>query len=101
MSSPEKSVKWDKMVTAFVDNLRKYSNDWENNNPHVILNKLKVSVQAWEHLLFMSGEKLELDKCALYAIQWMFSEDGIAKFKKQIKRKTYHSIKPNRKGTRD
>ena len=52
----KKSVKWDKMVTAFVDDLRKYSSDWKNNNPRVILNKLKLSAQAWEHLLFVSGE---------------------------------------------
>ena len=29
MSSPDKSIKWDKIVTAFVDDLRKYSNNWE------------------------------------------------------------------------
>ena len=46
MSSPDKSIKWDKIVTAFVDNLRTYSNDWENNNPKVIVNKLKVSAQV-------------------------------------------------------
>ena len=99
MSSPDKSIKWKKIITAFVDDLRKYSNDWENNNQHVILNKLKVAAQAWEHLLYMSGGKLELDKCALYTIQWTFSEDGIAILKKQIKRKTHYQIKPDRKGT--
>ena len=87
MSSSDDSIKWDKIVTAFADDLRKYSNDWENNSPQVILNKLKVSTQPWEHLLFMSGGKLELDKCALYTIQWMFSEDGIAKLKNKSNEK--------------
>ena len=31
----------------------------------------------------MNGGKLELDKCALYTIQWIFSEDGIAKLKEK------------------
>ena len=70
-----------KIIPAFVDDLRKYSNDWENNNQHIILKKLKVSAQALEHLLYMSGEKLELDKCALYIIQWIFSKYGIVNFK--------------------
>ena len=64
MSSPDKSIEWEKIITAFVDDLIKYSNDWENNNQHVIFKKLRVSAQAWEHLLYMSGGKLELDKCA-------------------------------------
>ena len=87
MSSPDKSIKWKKIITVFVDDLRKYSNDWENNNQQVILKKLKVSTQAWEHLLYMSGGKLELDKCALYTIQWIFSEDDIAKLKNKSNEK--------------
>ena len=58
MNSPDKSIKWDKIITAFVDDLRKYSNDWENSNPHVILNKSKVSAQPWKYLLFMSRGNL-------------------------------------------
>ena len=46
-----------------------------------MLNKLKVSTQAWEYLLFMSGGKLELDKCARYIIQWTFNEEDIAQLK--------------------
>ena len=46
-----------------------------------MLNKLKVSTQAQKHLLFMSGGKIELDKCTLYTLQWIFIEEGIAHLK--------------------
>ena len=96
MSSPDRSTELKKIITGFVDDLRKYSNDWENNNPQVVLNKLKVLAQTWEHLLFVSGGKVELDKCALYTIQWMFSEDGIAKLKNKSNEKL--SIKSSQTG---
>ena len=46
---------------------------------------------------FRERGKLELDKCALYTIQWMFSEDGIAKLKtKQTKNLSFNQAKQER-----
>ena len=68
MSSPNKSISWTKFIKGFIDDNRQYSNDWINNDTSNVLNTIKLSAQAWNHLLYTSGGKLELSKCALYLV---------------------------------
>ena len=76
MSIPDKSISWTKFITRFINVNRQYLNDWINNDTSNILNKIKLSVQAWEYLLHTSGGSLELSKYALYLISWNFNDDG-------------------------
>ena len=78
MVSPDKKIKWEKVSIGFVDDKRQYANDWQNNSLLTASNKLR-SPQSWEHLLFTSGDKLKLTKCAWYCISWTFNPDGTLK----------------------
>ena len=60
MSSPDYSISWTKFIIGFIDDNRQYSNDWINNDTSNVLNKIKLSTQAWEHLLHTSRGSLEL-----------------------------------------
>ena len=78
MNSPDKKLQWIKHL-GFIDDKRQYANDWNNSNLTNALNKLQHAAQTWEHLLFTSGGKLEIDKCEAYIMSWQFNEDGIPK----------------------
>ena len=51
-------------------------NDWNNINLTHALKKLQQTAQTWEHLLYTSGDKLEIDKYEVYIMSWQFNEDG-------------------------
>ena len=76
MSSHDKSISWKKFIIGFIVDNRQNSNDWINNDISYVLNKIKISAQAWEHLLHTSGGSLELSKRTLYLISWNFNDDG-------------------------
>ena len=66
MNSPDKKLQWIKHILGFVDDKRQYANEWNTSNLTNALNKLQHASQTWEHLLFTSGGKLEIDKCEAY-----------------------------------
>ena len=45
-------------------------------SPEQLVQVLQTDAQHWERLLFISGGKLELNKCFFYTLMWQFSEDG-------------------------
>ena len=77
--SPDKKIKWELVIIGSVDDKRQYANDRQNNSLLVAFNKLRAVAQSLEHLLYTSGGKLELTKCAWYCISWTFNPDGTPK----------------------
>ena len=73
--SPDKKIKWEKVIIGFVNDKRQYANDWQNNSLLTASNKLRSAAQSWEHLLSTSDGKLELTKYAWYCISWTFNPD--------------------------
>ena len=39
--SPDKKIKWEKVIIGFVDDKRQYANDWQNNSLLTASNKLR------------------------------------------------------------
>ena len=77
--SPDKKIKWERVIIGFVDNTRQYANNQQNDSLLTASNKLQLVVQSQEHLLYTSGGKLELIKCAWYCISYNFNPDGTPK----------------------
>ena len=62
-----------KKIIGFVDDKRQYTNDWKSKLLLTVANKLQLVTQNWDRLLYTSGGKLELSKCAWYCISWKFN----------------------------
>ena len=60
-----------RLADAFVDDT---SMDFTSDSDSVTLNelirRLQTIAQTWEHLLFLSGGKLNLGKCSWYVLRW-------------------------------
>ena len=70
MTSPNKKIVWKKNSLGYIDNKRKYTNDWLINNLQYITQKIQHATQSWKHLLFTSNGKLEITKYDFNAIEW-------------------------------
>ena len=44
---------------------------------HNILSTLQHTSQTWKQLLATTGGKLEIPKCAVYTLKWIFDAHGI------------------------
>ena len=76
MSSSDKQITTIKQILGNVDDARQYTNDWIDNDLLHIITKLINASQTWEQLLYTSGGKLELSKCAIFVLQWEFTAEG-------------------------
>ena len=57
-------------IFGFVDDKRQYANDLNNSNLTNALKTLHHATQTWQHLLSISGGKLEIDKCEVFIMSW-------------------------------
>ena len=65
-------------MEGFVDDTDVAVNDAQAKTPHTpakLVQVLQDDAQHWERLLFISGGKLELNKCFFYALIWQFDTD--------------------------
>jgi hypothetical protein len=72
---PRKKLKSNLTTEAWVDDSNDYINDFLANVPwseHQLCSELEQQNQEWEHLLSMSGGKLELPKCLAYIVVYEF-----------------------------
>ena len=66
-------------MEGFVDDTDVAVNDAKSSMPYIpaqLVKTLQTDTQHWERLLFISGGKLELNKCFFYLLIWQFREDG-------------------------
>ena len=76
MNSPDNKIQWIKHIFGFVDDKRQYANDLNNSNLTNALKKSHHATQTWQHLLSISGGKLEIDKCEVFIMSWYFPKEG-------------------------
>jgi hypothetical protein len=59
------------LTDAFVDDTSMgFNSQSDDKTLEDLVNRLQVIAQTWEHLLFLSGGKLNLSKCSWYALRW-------------------------------
>ena len=76
MSSPNKMYQLIKHSLGYVDDKRQYSNDWNDKKIETIIKKLTQVAQSWKQWLYTTNRKLEISKCGIYIIEWIFDDDG-------------------------
>ena len=60
-----------RLTDAFVDDTSMGFTSRSNDTTlEDLVKRLQIIAQTWEHLLFLSGGKLNLSKCSWYAIRW-------------------------------
>ena len=60
-----------RLVDAFVDDTSMGStSDSDSATLNDVISRLQIIAQTWEHLLFLSGGKLNLGKCSWYVLRW-------------------------------
>jgi hypothetical protein len=60
-----------RLSDAFVDDTSMgFTSTDENTTVNDLIEKLEHIAQTWEHLLFLSGGKLNLSKCSWFVIKW-------------------------------
>ena len=63
--------KHSRLTDAFVDDTSMgFTSTSDNTTLEDLVSSLQKIAQTWEHLLFLSGGKLNLSKCSWYAIRW-------------------------------
>ena len=59
------------LADAFVnDTSMGFTSDSDSATLNDIISRLQTIAQTWEHLLFLSGGKLNLGKCSWYVLRW-------------------------------
>lgn len=60
-----------RLTDAFVDDTSMgFNSHSDDTTLEDLINRLQKIAQTWEHLLFLSGGKLNLGKCSWYVIRW-------------------------------
>ncbi|KAI2494260.1 hypothetical protein MHU86_20278 [Fragilaria crotonensis] len=59
-----------RLVDAFVDDTSLGFTSAGHQNYEQLINRLQEIAQTWEHILFLSGGKLNLSKCSWYVLSW-------------------------------
>jgi hypothetical protein len=78
-TDPNKTKTIKRTMEGFVDDTDVAINDAHSNTqctPEQLVQTLQTDAQHWESLLFISGGKLELNKCFFHALTWQFGADG-------------------------
>jgi hypothetical protein len=78
-TDPNETKTIKRTMEGFVDDTDVAINDAHSNTQHTpkqLVQTLQTDAQHWESLLFISGGKLELNKCFFYALTWKFGADG-------------------------
>jgi hypothetical protein len=78
-TDPQRLSAMQRTMEGFVDDTDAAVNDAKSPTPHTphhLVQVLQTDAQHWERLLFVSGGKLELNKCFFYLMIWHFSDDG-------------------------
>ena len=78
-SDPQGTESIQRTMEGFVNDTDVAVNDGNSathSTPNQLIQKLQTDAQHWERLLFISGGKLELNKCFFYLLIWKFSDDG-------------------------
>ena len=79
-SDPQGNDSIQRTMEGFVDDTDVAVNDANSVTPATptqLIQKLQTDAQHWERLLFISGGKLELNKCFFYLLIWKFNDDGM------------------------
>ena len=63
-----------RLVDAFVDDTSLGFTSAGQNNYEEIIERLQKVAQTWEHLLYLSGGKLNLSKCSWYVMYWQWEK---------------------------
>ena len=66
MMSLDKRITITKHIFGLFDDARQYSNDWHTIDLSDIIRNLKDTIHTWDHLLSISGGKLEIEKCVTF-----------------------------------
>jgi hypothetical protein len=76
-TDPTRTDTLQRTMEGFVNNTDVAVNDAQTlHAPEHLAQALQDEAQHWEHLLFISGRKLELNKCFFHALIWQFNADG-------------------------
>ena len=79
-SDPQRLHTIKRTMEGFVDDTDVAVNDATAQAPYTpkeLVSTLQTDAQHWERLLFISGGKLELNKCFFYIMTWTFCANGI------------------------
>ena len=70
-SSPSGSLRHSRLSDAFVDDTYLgFTSVSDTESFESLVDRLQTIAQKWEHLLFLSGGKLNLTKCSWYILRW-------------------------------
>jgi hypothetical protein len=69
-SCPRRELTHSRLSDAFVDDTYLGFTSSSPSSLESLVSKLKNVAQTWEHLLFLSGGKLNLSKCSWYIVRW-------------------------------
>jgi hypothetical protein len=73
-TDPARTDTLQRTMEGFVDNADVAINDANTPcTPEHLAQVLQEDAKHWEHLLFISGGKLELNKCFFHMLTWQFS----------------------------
>jgi hypothetical protein len=66
-------------ISGFVDNTNACVNEWHpqrDGRLPQLMEKVQADAQLWNDLLYVSGGKLELNKCSYHPLRFCFAPDG-------------------------
>ena len=81
-ASPNGDVVVSFSIIGFVDDSTCVTGGKQGKTVEQLLIRVKHDVQLWHNLLWVSGGKLELQKCGLYLIFYNFDHDGVPSMRK-------------------
>ena len=74
-SSPKGDLQHSRLSDAFVDDTYLgFTSSDDTATLESLINRLQAIAQTWEHLLFLSGGKLNLSKCSWYILRWEWEQ---------------------------
>ena len=74
-SSPSGSLRHSRLSDAFVDDTYLgFTSASDTESFESLVDRLQTIAQKWEHLLFLSGGKLNLKKCSWYILRWEWKQ---------------------------
>jgi hypothetical protein len=81
VTDPHNQVETNQVMSGFVDDTTHWINNFreslsEVEHLAVLITQTKETAQWWEELLNAVGGKLELPKCFLYLVHWIFNDKG-------------------------
>jgi hypothetical protein len=74
-SSPKGDIQHSRLSDAFVDDTYLgFTSSDDTATLESLISRLQDIAQTWEHLLFLSGGKLNLSKCSWYILRWEWEQ---------------------------